>query len=134
MLQASGASQDIASLLRAPRDKAPPAARAEIESADELLASVYNNIAACHVALERWDRAVVYADKTIELTPANAKALYRRGLALLRTGKLDRALDDLTRACREAPQDAGFRKAYEEARAAVAEDKKTSGGSIALKV
>lgn len=90
----------------------------------DLIIACWLNQAQCHLQLEAWAKAEERCGQVLKREPAHPKALYRRGLALVRQGHLTRAKADLHAACLAAPTDRKVRDAFEEcARAVVAEER-----------
>ncbi|KAJ3320589.1 Tetratricopeptide repeat protein 9A [Blyttiomyces sp. JEL0837] len=80
--------------------------KADIQST---ILSIHNNMAACHIKNNAWDRAILACDKVLEKTPENAKALFRRGQSYLQLNNVDKALPDLKKAAELEPNDVGIR-------------------------
>ena len=95
--------------------------RDSLEAAKALKLSLGLNAAAACLKCEDWGLAVGYATRALEVEPESAKALYRRGQGLIGTRDFDKAKKDLFRAAKIAPKDKSIRKAYEDAKAKVAE-------------
>lgn len=73
--------------------------------AREALLPLHTNLAACHIRLELYDDAEVATTAALALDAhASVKALFRRGVARSRLGKLDGARSDLVAACRADPK------------------------------
>ncbi|KAJ3138795.1 hypothetical protein HK100_012255 [Physocladia obscura] len=91
--------------------KSDTAALSEAEKADidVNLIACYNNMAACLVKLERWDRVVANTNQVLKKFPENTKALFRRGQAYLNLNDLAKAEADLTKANALAPNDSGIK-------------------------
>ncbi|XP_049602569.1 tetratricopeptide repeat protein 9C [Syngnathus scovelli] len=72
----------------------------------------FNNLAACLLQRESVDYARVheYSMKVLEQRPADAKALYRAGVATLELGNAQKAKQYLTQACMLQPNDVNVRK------------------------
>ncbi|XP_037117471.1 tetratricopeptide repeat protein 9C [Syngnathus acus] len=72
----------------------------------------FNNLAACLLQKESVDYARVheYSMKVLEQRPADAKALYRAGVATLELGDAQKAKQYLTQACMLQPNDVNVRK------------------------
>ncbi|KAG8187138.1 hypothetical protein JTE90_004882 [Oedothorax gibbosus] len=60
--------------------------------------SCYLNVAACQMRHHNYESVVNNSSKALVLQPNNAKALYRRGAALLQLQEYERAREDLTMA------------------------------------
>mmetsp|Transcript_14015 Transcript_14015/g.55243 ORF Transcript_14015/g.55243 Transcript_14015/m.55243 type:complete len:207 (-) Transcript_14015:69-689(-) len=99
-------SAGLAALAGEAQDELSPADRFE---AEQVAISVYNNLAATHLALERYAAAVQDCTKVLELDPDNSKAHYRQGSAFLRMGVLDKARAGLTTALRSFPTSKALR-------------------------
>jgi tetratricopeptide (TPR) repeat protein len=82
----------------------------EKAEATELSLTVSNNLAACFLSTEKWEKVVEYASKVLEAHPDNAKALFRRGTACIHLNLIDKAKCDLTRAQEITPDNGGVRK------------------------
>jgi FK506-binding protein 4/5 len=54
----------------------------ETDTAKQLKASIFLNIAACDIKLGEWREAIEFCDKALDIEPQNQKALYRKGKAL----------------------------------------------------
>ncbi|XP_061135769.1 tetratricopeptide repeat protein 9C [Syngnathus typhle] len=72
----------------------------------------FNNLAACLLQKESVDYARVheYSMKVLAQRPADAKALYRAGVATLELGDAQKAKQYLTQACMLQPNDVNVRK------------------------
>ncbi|KAJ1569008.1 hypothetical protein HK405_011098, partial [Cladochytrium tenue] len=75
----------------------------------------------CHVRNEKWDRAIACCNKVLEKQPENPKALYRRGLSNLALRNLDLAEEDLNKALKLEPRDAGIAREVAKVKAVRAE-------------
>lgn len=66
----------------------------------KLKADCYNNLAACILLTESptYEKVLQYCDEVIQLSPNNAKAIYRKGVALYNLSRLDDALEELLKA------------------------------------
>lgn len=75
-------------------------ALATFASNDEARATIHNNLAACWLRMNRHEDVVRATDAALALRPSigQPKALYRRGLAYHRLGKLEHARNDFNRA------------------------------------
>lgn len=85
----------------------------------DLIIACWLNQAQCQLQLEQWARAEERCGQVLKREPAHPKALYRRGLALVRQGHLTRAKVDLHAACRAAPTDKKVRAAFDDCARAV---------------
>jgi len=65
---------------------------------DELKLSLYLNLALMSIKLREFSKAEIAASKALELSPSNAKALYRRGVARNGLNLHEEALVDLNEA------------------------------------
>ncbi|KAJ3587607.1 hypothetical protein NHX12_011204 [Muraenolepis orangiensis] len=72
----------------------------------------YNNLAACLLQKQsvNYARVQEYSLRVLQRRPADAKALYRAGVATLELGDLHTAKQYLTQACRGQPKDANVKK------------------------
>ncbi|KAJ3355744.1 hypothetical protein HDU83_002749 [Entophlyctis luteolus] len=100
-------NSQVPGMMPATLKQAPTLSEAEKSDVEQNLVACYNNMAACQVRLERWDRVVANADQALKRSPNNAKALFRRGQAYLKLGELLKAEKDLKQASNLAPGDAG---------------------------
>ena len=78
---------------------------------DEILHTTYLNMAACHIALGQFDKAIDKSCKSLEIRE-NHKAYYRRAVGYLNTGDLDRAKADLDTANALSPNDPAVLREY----------------------
>ena len=113
-----------------PMDPSDPAAMAQgmmpaakgtpdqVAQALELYVACRNNAAQAAINLQDWAVAYEKANEVLELSPGNAKALYRRGLAALRRHNPEQAEEDLARCVELNPGDAGGAAYFTEAHAA----------------
>jgi len=62
----------------------------------ELRISLYLNMAACQLQQENWPECIESTEKVLTIQGKNLKALYRRGVANARLGRLTKAKEDLT--------------------------------------
>ncbi|ORY47445.1 TPR-like protein [Rhizoclosmatium globosum] len=99
-------SQYASMMPGAPAQKVSEAEKKEI---NDTLVACYNNLAACQIKLSNWPRVVASANQVLKLTPTNAKALYRRGMAYRELNELAKAESDLTKADELAPGDNGVK-------------------------
>jgi hypothetical protein len=72
--------------------------RAVMKQAAEVCRALLLNIAACNLKAQDWHRAILCCNQVLQFHPQNAKAYFRRGIGLSKTGKLDEALKDLQQA------------------------------------
>ncbi|XP_072032077.1 tetratricopeptide repeat protein 9C-like [Amphiura filiformis] len=72
----------------------------------------YNNLAACLLQQEKpsYDKVIFYCDKVLDMSPLNAKALYRKGQALYHLHNYDKALLSLKKAKETAKSDPNIKK------------------------
>lgn len=68
------------------------------------LPSVYNNMAACYIRQQTWNKAVYAATKALALSPENLKTLYRRAESYLELGRTTLAAKDVDMALDLRPQ------------------------------
>lgn len=69
-----------------------------------------NNLALCALRTAEWTAAIVQCDAVLEISPGNAKALYRRALAEVEMDMFVRGLNDLREAHRFCPEDKIIKK------------------------
>nr|CAD2162780.1 unnamed protein product [Meloidogyne enterolobii] len=79
-----------------------------LTEAKELMTKCYNNLAACLLARdsntkEDFMRAVFYCDNVLKDDPINEKALFRKGVALMRADNWDKAIEQLEK-CKDNAQ------------------------------
>eukprot|EP00931_Biecheleriopsis_adriatica_P095774 TRINITY_DN69398_c0_g1_i1.p1 TRINITY_DN69398_c0_g1~~TRINITY_DN69398_c0_g1_i1.p1 ORF type:complete len:324 (-),score=103.85 TRINITY_DN69398_c0_g1_i1:23-913(-) len=86
-----------------------------------LRSTLASNQALCLLKLERFAEAEERASAALSADSANSKAAYRRGLARLKLGDAQGALDDLQKAARLEPQNAEVRQKRDEAKQLVEE-------------
>eukprot|EP00483_Globobulimina_turgida_P007013 UN07027 len=67
---------------------------------DELRSVAFNNMAAVYLKMQDYQRAIEKCSHVLEADPRNKKALFRRGMAYRKLGKLDKARNDLVSAAR----------------------------------
>lgn len=72
--------------------------------------SCYLNVAACQMRHHNYESVVTNSSKALALQPNNAKALYRRGAALLQLQEYERAREDLTMAQKLEPKNQAVAK------------------------
>ncbi|CAH3140589.1 unnamed protein product [Pocillopora meandrina] len=72
--------------------------------------SCYNNLAACLLKDNRWDRTIYYCNEALKIQPSNAKALFRRGQAYFHLNDLEKAERDLKAAEELEPEDSSIKK------------------------
>jgi hypothetical protein len=84
-----------------------------------LAASLHSNTAMCFIKLERYEEAVASATCAIKLEPANAKALFRRGVARRAMGvpHYELAYQSLLACCKADPNNREAREALESIKA-----------------
>ena len=78
--------------------------------------------AQCQLQLQAWVKAEKLCDCVLQREPSHAKALYRRGTALMQQGEATRARADLRVAYRAAPTDRGVRQLLDECERTVREE------------
>lgn len=66
-----------------------------LPKADETWESIKNNMALCDLKRKEWTRVIDTTTEILTRNPSNTKALYRRGVARIGTGKLQEAQRDL---------------------------------------
>lgn len=88
-----------------------------------LLVSLYANLAAAYLRLERWGDVVASAGRALTLDPKHAKALYRRGVALLAQGERAAAKADLVASVRLDPKSRDARDVLADIEAAAAAER-----------
>lgn len=81
------------------------------------------NMAACHLKLGDNTAGISAASEVLMRDPDSAKALYRRGAARLALGQSEAAYEDLLRAWKLAPGDAGIAKELAAAKAALRQER-----------
>nr|CAD2196709.1 unnamed protein product [Meloidogyne enterolobii] len=79
-----------------------------LTEAKDLMTKCYNNLAACLLARdsntkEDFMRAVFYCDNVLKDDPINEKALFRKGVALMRADNWDKAIEQLEK-CKDNAQ------------------------------
>lgn len=67
---------------------------------DDLRLVAFNNMAAVYLKLEKYEQVIEKTSRVIDDDENNKKALFRRGMAHRKLGKLDEARDDLLAAAR----------------------------------
>ncbi|KAJ3245875.1 hypothetical protein HDU78_008466 [Chytriomyces hyalinus] len=92
-----------------PGQKSAPLSDAVKADVEKNIIACYNNMAACQVKLERWERVIVNSDQVLKKSPSNAKALFRRGQAHLAMNDLTKAENDLQKAAELEPTDSGIK-------------------------
>eukprot|EP00794_Sanderia_malayensis_P020152 gene20152-22126_t len=80
------------------------------KSIQELHLICYNNLAACLLKRENFQKVIEYADKAIALEPDNTKALFRRGTAYFHLKKFCNAEDDFNKILSMNPQEKSVQK------------------------
>ena len=83
---------------------------------NETIRCVYNNMSACYLKQEKWDKVISASDKALLLNEKDAKPHYRKGQARLGLQDYEKAQQDLLKAAKLAPQDVGIRKELEKVR------------------
>ncbi|CAK5084428.1 unnamed protein product [Meloidogyne enterolobii] len=79
-----------------------------LTEAKDLMTKCYNNLAACLLARdsntkEDFMRAVFYCDNVLKDDPNNEKALFRKGVALMRADSWDKAIEQLEK-CKDSKE------------------------------
>jgi Flp pilus assembly protein TadD len=64
---------------------------------NQLELSLQLNLAMAEIKLENWTSAKKAATAAVAIEPTNVKALFRRGMALARSGSLEEATADLSK-------------------------------------
>jgi FK506-binding protein 4/5 len=54
-----------------------------LEQRNQLLATLYSNLAGCHVVSKNWNDAIWLCDKVLLIQKSNVKALFRRGISYI---------------------------------------------------
>ena len=88
----------------------------------DLIIACWLNQAQCQLQLQAWAKAEELCDRVLQREPNHAKALYRRGTALMQLGEPTRARADLRVAYRAAPTDRGVRQLLDECERTVREE------------
>ena len=88
----------------------------------DLIIACWLNQAQCQLQLQAWAKAEKLCDCVLQREPNHAKALYRRGAALMQQGEATRARADLRGAYRAAPTDRGVRQLLDECERTVREE------------
>ncbi|EPQ28680.1 uncharacterized protein PFL1_03983 [Pseudozyma flocculosa PF-1] len=68
------------------------------------LSQTYSNMAACHIKLQNYPRALDAADRAAKADPTNIKAHFRKAQALRLGGSLQQAIDLLKSVIQQHPQ------------------------------
>lgn len=93
----------------------PPADGKEKEKekseVDDMLEKVHSNVAACHIKLGNWKRALEASDKTLKKNEDNYKAMFRKGKALGELGYFEKAEKVLSELLKKNPSDEAAIKA-----------------------
>jgi len=95
-------------------------------------AAVLTNLAAVHSALGQFEVATEFADRALYISPANLKALFRRGAALGKCNKLTEAKADLESAAKLPGANAQVRYALLDATGALVERAAAASAAAAL--
>jgi peptidylprolyl isomerase len=94
--------------------------------------AIWNNLAMCQEKMQKPGLVLSACNEVLKLDPDNMKALYRRGVASIKSGDLDVAQKDLQRALSKTPDNVAVKKALaslKKKQAALdAKDRKTLGG------
>jgi len=105
----------------------PPLTEAQLRDLHALVDSTTLNRAACHAKpgpLQSWQKVYELSSQVLERDPRNAKALFRRGQAVLQhggAGAAETALTDLTAAAAILPTDAGIAQLLAQAKRQIAQ-------------
>jgi tetratricopeptide (TPR) repeat protein len=75
-----------------------------------VLVALYGNVCMCRVKKEQWNESIEAADQVIKRDENNVKALYRRGLAKMKSGILEGAQRDFNNALKVEPHNAAAKK------------------------
>jgi len=113
----SAAIESLSALHFAMSAATPDPAKLEVVTA--ALRSCLLNHSQCCLKLERWDLAVSHCTAVLRLEPNVAKALFRRGVALVAIERFDEGMADLKAACKLEPKSREVRDAYDRAKAAL---------------
>jgi tetratricopeptide (TPR) repeat protein len=129
-------SGELGLLAQGLRDRPPPPSESQLAALHALQDSVALNRAACYAkpgALQDWRKVHELASTVLARDNRNAKALFRRGQALLQlqnsaagaggggSGAVEAALADLTAAATILPSDAGINQLLAQAKRQMAE-------------
>ncbi|KAL1923507.1 uncharacterized protein VTP21DRAFT_8487 [Calcarisporiella thermophila] len=90
----------------------------------KLLSQIYNNIAACHIKNENWQRAFESSQKAVENDSRNIKARFRRAQSALSLGKVEIAREDLEEVIKNSPDDPGVKREQKRLQAIMKSDEK----------
>ena len=90
--------------------KSQQATAAEEELAKKVTTALSNNLSACFVKTEEWEKAATHAENVLCAEPNNPKALFRRGTASIHLQRFEEAEIDLKRAEELTPTDVGIKK------------------------
>lgn len=82
----------------------------EKKIATELLAAAHNNMALCYLKMNEVERALSSASEAVRLSPENAKALLRLGIACTELKQWEKAKAALLKANKLEPDDAVIKK------------------------
>lgn len=82
----------------------------ENKSVKSVLVALYGNVSMCRVKQEDWEGSIAAADEVILRDHENVKALYRRGLAKMKSNSLDAAKIDLSSAICIDPTNSAAKK------------------------
>jgi len=92
--------------------------------AKPILLSLRLNLTNCNLKLQQWTEATRHATEALKIDSANSKALFRRGVARVKSGFLNEGRDDLFEAAKLEPKDADIRREFEAAKKLLQEVKK----------
>jgi len=72
---------------------------------NDMIVQCSNNLAACLLKQEKYEKVVTYCDKVLKIEPRNEKALFRRGKSHMMLNDVERAEADLKKALELNPED-----------------------------
>uniref|UniRef100_A0A8D0GTE0 Tetratricopeptide repeat protein 9C n=1 Tax=Sphenodon punctatus TaxID=8508 RepID=A0A8D0GTE0_SPHPU len=112
LLQLRGMDPSVPSPLQAFGGERPPVTTEQEKALHSIQLDCYNNLAACLLHMEpvNYERVKEYSLKVLEKQPANAKALYRAGVASYYLRDYDRAQHYLLAAIGRQPKDANVKR------------------------
>jgi hypothetical protein len=96
----------------------------QLKKAADIRLSLANNLAMCCLKTEEFGKAVSFANRALDVDPANAKAIYRRGQGHFGCRDYADAKVDLLRACKLDPKSKAMRKKLAECKAALEKSSK----------
>ncbi|KAF6016481.1 FKBP6 [Bugula neritina] len=88
------------------------------------LVKLYLNRCQCAIKLAKWDQAITYSNKVLEIEPKNHKALYRKATAKMKFGDYDVARQIALLARTEYPNDQSIGKLLSDIDRQKSEDKR----------